>query len=225
MTFVARLSQKFGQSLLGSLEKRFIAWAAPRVPQSIRSHHLTLATIPISIGVVACGYLAAADERWLWGSSVLIIAQWLTDSLDGAVGRLRKEGLVSWGYYMDHFLDYVFLVAVLTSYMLLLPEQYVALQFLVLAIFAAYMVHSFLAFGATNEFRIVHMGVGPTEVRLVFVLVNTLLAIFGKTHLSWSLPFVLGFSIFGLLVVVYRTQRAIWQLDMERVQREKEHRL
>lgn len=207
--------KKVGVSILGPTEQLFIRWAAPRVPLWLRSHHLTLATIPICLGIVGSGYLARTDERWLLASAGLIFIQWLTDSLDGAVGRLRNEGLVRWGYYMDHLLDYAFLVSILTGYMLLLPATFVRVQFLVLGIFAGFMISSFLAFGASNQFRISHLGIGPTEIRVVFIVINVLLVMYGKTNLRWSLPYVLGIAFIGLLIVVYRTQKELWEHDQK----------
>lgn len=206
--------KKVGESVLHPVEKRFIAWAVPRVPKGIETNHLTLLTIPISLGIVGLSYLAKTDIAWLWGVSALIAFQWLTDALDGSVGRLRNTGLVRWGYYMDHFLDYVFLCSILVGYSLLLPDHYKYLQFFLLAIFGSFMVNSFLAFAATNKFRIAHLGIGPTEIRIVFIIVNTLLILLGKTYLAWSLPFILPLSLFGLCFVVYQTQKEIWEMDM-----------
>ncbi len=31
----------------------------------------------------------------------------------------------------------------------------------------------------------------------------------------WALPYILGFSFFGLIVVAYRKQRYIWKKDEE----------
>jgi phosphatidylglycerophosphate synthase len=206
--------KKVGRSVLWLAEQRLIRWAAPRVPAWIRSNHLTLATIPISFAIVLCGYAAQTQDAWLYVGAVFIFLQWVTDSLDGAVGRLRNEGFIRWGYYMDHFLDYVFLVSVLVSYMLLLPTDFILIHFFVLAIFAGYMVHAFLAFGATNQFRIAHLGVGPTEIRLLFIAINILLALFGKTHLRWALPYALGLATIGLVVVVYRAQKELAEYDL-----------
>jgi phosphatidylglycerophosphate synthase len=97
----------------------------------------------------------------------------------------------------------------------MLPDSYKYLQFFLLAIFGAFMVNSFLAFAASNKFRISYLGIGPTEVRLMFIAVNTLLIFLGKTHLAGALPYVLVASVFGLCVVVYRTQKELWQIDME----------
>ncbi len=207
--------KKVGKSLLHAPEQACISFLAPRVPVWLRSHHLTLLSIPISIGVVLFSYFGSMNIQWLWMVSMFIFFQWLTDSLDGAVGRLRQEGLIRWGYYMDHFLDYIFLAAILIGYMLLLPDQSRWIHFFVFAIFGAFMVNSYLAFAASNQFRISHLSVGPTEIRLLFILINTLIILFGKTHLAVSLPYVLGFATFGLIIVVYQTQKEIWFLDMK----------
>ncbi len=77
------------------------------------------------------------------------------------------------------------------------------------------MVNSYLAFGATNEFKIAYLKIGPTEMRLLFIIINTLLIVFHKTYLVGFLPFVLLFASAGLGVAVYTTQKEIWAKDME----------
>lgn len=206
---------KIGASWLSKAEKAFIYWATPKVPSWIRSTHLVLVSLPISLGIIFFSYLAHYQTNWLWAVSLLIVAQWATDSLDGAVGRYRNEGLVKWGYYMDHLFDYFFLCAILIGYSLLTTHQYPVLQFFVLALCGGFMVNSFLVFGATREFRLVHLGFGPTEMRLLFILINTLIIIFGKTYIAPALPFALGFCFLGLCVVIYRTQKDLWVRDME----------
>ena len=116
---------------------------------------------------------------------------------------------------MDHLLDYFFLAAILIGYMLLLPDQSKWIHFFVLAMCGMFMVNSYLAFAATNQFRISYMGIGPTEIRLVFILINTLIILTGKTHLAFLLPYLLAFGIFGLCVVVYKTQKELWEMDMK----------
>lgn len=205
---------KIGSSWFSPFEKALIRWATPRLPPWIRSTHLVLVSLPISIGIIGFSYLAHFETQWLWAVSALIVAQWVTDSLDGAVGRYRKEGLVKWGYYMDHLFDYFFLCAILIGYTLLTRNEYPILQFFVLALCGGYMVNSFLAFGATQEFRMVHLGFGPTEMRLLFIVLNTLIIIFGKTYIAPLLPFALVLCFVGLCFIVYRTQKDLWQRDM-----------
>ncbi len=207
-------NKKVGTSLLHFAEQQFIKWAVPKVPKWIHSYHLTLATIPISLAIIGFSYVATINIHWFWAVSALIALQWLTDSLDGAIGRSRKEGLIKWGYYMDHFLDYMFLCAVVIGYSVLLPDQFKYLHFFIFALFGAFMVNSYLSFAATNEFRVAYLKIGPTEVRILFIIINTLIILFGKTYLAFSIPYAIAFTILGLFIVVYRTHKYLWKIDM-----------
>lgn len=206
--------KKVDQSILHKPERKIIDFLVPLVPNWISTKALTYYTIPISLLIVVFSFAAQFDIRWLWGVSIMIFLQWLTDSLDGSVGRYRNSGLIKWGYYMDHFLDYIFLCSILIGYSLILPDSFKYLQFFILAIFGAFMVNSFLAFAATNKFKITFWGIGPTEIRIIFILINTFLILFGKTYMAFALPYVLGFSLLGLVVNVYKTQKYIYKLDM-----------
>jgi hypothetical protein len=57
--------------------------------------------------------------------------------------------------------------------------------------------------------------VGPTKMRLFFILVNTAIALFGTGWVEASLPFVTALLTGALAWVVFRTQKQIWNLDME----------
>ena len=115
---------------------------------------------------------------------------------------------------MDHFLDYIFLAAVIIGYLFIIPEKYEFIKFFVFAIFVGFMINSYLSFAATNKFKISYLGIGPTEIRIIFILINSLIVLFGKTYLSGTLPYVLIFSFCGLCLVIYREQKEIWALDM-----------
>jgi phosphatidylglycerophosphate synthase len=205
--------QKVDSSILTKPERKFIDWIVPKIPNRIRTYHLTLMTVPISICIIIFSYLAKDNINWLWLVSFMIFTQWLTDSLDGSLGKYQGEGLIRWGYYMDHFLDYIFLCAILIGYSFILPDNLKYLQFFVLAIFGAFMVNSYLAFAASNKFRIAHLGIGPTEIRIIFILINTMIILFGKTYIGASLPYILILSTIGLIIVTYRTQKEIWEMD------------
>lgn len=111
--------KKEGEWILAKVEKRMVNWLVPRVPPFIETYHLTLLTLLWSIGIVAFSFLARDNINWLWGASFFILLQYITDVLDGAVGRYRETGLVKWGFYMDHLLDYVFLASVIVGYALI----------------------------------------------------------------------------------------------------------
>jgi len=210
------MASKAGKWLLADAERKLRDWLVPFVPKGVETYHLTLTTILWCAGILLFSWLALTSSiQWLWGVSAMIFLQYITDLLDGEVGRQRNTGLVKWGFYMDHFLDYLFLCSILGGYAILLPAEFYLEIVLVFALLTAFMVNSFLSFGATQEFHIAYLRIGPTEVRLIFILINTLLIIFGRTHLAFALPYVLVFSALGLAVVVFRTQRRIWALDLE----------
>ena len=206
---------KVGTWLFSKWEKKFVEKFTPKIPRQIETYHLTMSTVFWSLAIIAFGYLAKqVNIHFLWGTSIMIIGQYLTDLFDGAVGRYRKTGLIRWGYYMDHLLDYIFLCSILIGYSFLFNDRFNTL-FFILAIFGAFMVNSYLSFASTNEFKISYLRIGPTEIRLLFIIINTLLIFFHKTYLIGLLPGVMIFSLVGLCRVVYDTQKEIWELDMK----------
>lgn len=213
------LATKSSTSLLSPLERRLAAGVVPRIPLWLGTHHLTMLTLVWCAGLVAFGYLAAGDLRWLWGSSVMIAFQWATDFFDGKVGKYRGTGLVRWGFYMDHLLDFAFLCAVVGGYALVLPAKAHLSLLLVFAVFAGLMVNSFLAFAATGRFHISHGKLGPSEFRVALVVINSLLVFYGTRRMEKVLPYVAACGFVALCVLVYRTQRELWHSDMEQRRR------
>ena len=206
--------KKEGKWLLAEAECKLRDALLPLVPKWCETYHLTMTTLLWCGLIILFSFFARYDSRWLHLVSFFIFMQYITDLLDGAVGRSRNTGLIKWGFYMDHFLDYLFLFSILIGYSFLLPDHFDVMLVFILALFGAFMVNSFLSFAATNEFKISYLGIGPTEVRLIFIGANTLLAI-ETSILAPALPWVLGLSAFGLFVTVYRTQKMLWELDMK----------
>lgn len=213
--------KKVGESVLTPAEKILKDWLVPRIPPSVETWHLTFMTILWSAGVLLFGALAANDIRWVWGISVMIVLQYLSDLADGEVGRRRNTGLIKWGFYMDHFLDYLFLCCLVFAGYLFSPSS-VQLWFVVLLIIVSgLMVNSFLSFAATNEFEIYHYGMGPTEMRVVFIAINAYIALFGTTHFSWMLPLACVVSAVALIINTRQIHQKLWKIDMEIKARQK----
>lgn len=212
-------ASKAGSSFLSPLERRLSGRVVARVPRWLETYHLTMLTLVWSALVVLFGYLARGDRRWLWGTSVMLVCQYVTDHLDGKVGRARGTGLVRWGFYMDHLLDYLFLAAILAGYAFVLPERAHFNLLLVSAVAAGFMVNSFLSFAATGRFRISHLRFGPTEFRLALVAVNALVVVYGTRRMEKSLPYVAAGGLVVLALLAYRTHRQLWRLDMDEKRR------
>jgi phosphatidylglycerophosphate synthase len=214
-------NQEFGgdkkapmRTLLAKYERKFIDKNVSKIPGWIQGYHLTVMTIPLSIGLIIFGYLARSNYAWLWLSSLMLFLQWFTDSFDGALGKFRDTGIPKWGFFMDHFLDFVFMSSVFIGYSFLVEGLNEKIVYLLIPVFGCFMVSSYLAFGATNEFKITYLWVGPTEVRVWFFILNCLIIKFGTGFIEKSLIYILVLSIVFLCIVVYRTQKYIWNIDM-----------
>ena len=208
--------KKAGQSLLGPIERRFIDWAVPKVPRPVMSHHLTALTAVWSALTIVFGKLAVDDHRWLHAMSAMVFLQWLTDSLDGSLGKYRKQGLVKWGFFMDHLLDLVFAGSIVIAYSFLVEAWWLEFLFLILLLITcATMAVSFLSFAATNQFQIAYYGIGPTEIRIGYIALNTLVAAVGTETFSWGVPVVVGLNAVALVVLAAQTSRNLWRIDYD----------
>ncbi len=207
--------RKVGRWATAPLERRFVERGLPHIPGWLETHHLTLLTLVWSGLAVACGALAAhLHPLWLLGLHVAVCGQYLSDLFDGAVGRARDTGLVRWGFYMDHLLDFVFLGAFWLAYLWVLPANALPWLALLVALSGALMAHSFLAFGATGVFRISHFGVGPTETRIGLLALNGAVVVLGPGWLAAWLPGLAGAAALVLAAVVFQTQRELWRSDV-----------
>ena len=210
------VTRKKGSGCSPRGEDRLRDFLVPKVPAWCQTYHLTMSTLLWCGLIIGFSFLARYDIRFLWVVSFSIFMQYITDLLDGAVGRARNTGLIKWGFYMDHLLDYLFLCSILIGYSLLLPDHFKYMLFFILALFGSFMVNSFLSFAATNKFQISYLGIGPTEIRIMFIAINSLLILVGKTYMVKALPYILVASAFGFFITVFRTQKMLWNLDMEK---------
>ena len=215
-------NQEFGgdkklpmRTLLAKYERRLIDGNVHRFPKWIEGYHLTLMTIPLSAGLIVFGYLARSNYNWLWLSSLMLVLQWFTDCFDGALGRFRDTGIPKWGFFMDHFLDFVFMCSVFIGYSFLAEGLSERIVYLLIPVFGSFMVSSYLSFGATGEFKITYLWAGPTEIRIWFIVLNCLIIRFGTGWIEKALVYILILSIVFLCIVVFRTQKYIWAIDME----------
>jgi phosphatidylglycerophosphate synthase len=208
-------ANKSNTSFLTPFERRLAVRVLPRIPSWLETYHLTMLTLVWSGFILLFSYLARTDLRWLWGVSAMVALQYVTDHYDGKIGKYRGTGLVRWGYYMDHLLDYVFLCSIIIGYAFILPERSRYQILIMLAIFAGYEVSTFLAFAATDRLKISYLKLGPTEFRLAIIVINGLLVQYGTRKMINGLKYVNIGAAIGLAIMVYRTHKLLWTVDMK----------
>jgi len=171
------------------LTTRFERWALPRIaaalPRAIVPDHLTALGI-LGSTLIALGYiLTTRHEGWLWLANAGLVLNWLGDSLDGTLARVRKIERPRYGFYLDHLTDAYSTTAIgiglgFSPYMLLSVG---------LAIVVAYLVLSINVYLETHVFGVFRYGygvAGPTEARLVLFGLNVMALLTGP------LPFRIG---------------------------------
>jgi phosphatidylglycerophosphate synthase len=164
--------------LLAEPERRVLVAIARRLPSSLTSDHLTLLGVVGALGAGAAYALSALDSAWLWAASALLAVNWLGDSLDGTLARVRRVERPRYGYYLDHMVD-AFATAAIGAGIGLSP--YVSLSVALTGVLA-YLVLSinvYLESAVFGVFRLGYGRMGPTEARMVLVLANVLLVIAG----------------------------------------------
>jgi phosphatidylglycerophosphate synthase len=153
------------------VEKRALLWMAERAPRWISSDKLTVLGLTAQIGAGVCYALARFDERWLLAVVLCLALNWLGDSLDGTLARVRRQQRPRYGFYVDHIVDIFGAVALMTG---LGASGFLHWQ-TAMAMLVAFMLlsgESYLATYTLGCFELSQGFFGPTEIRILLVAGN-----------------------------------------------------
>jgi archaetidylinositol phosphate synthase len=158
-------------SWVASGEKKTLLWLAARIPQWINPDHLTALGFAAQLGAGVFYALARWNKDALLGAIVFLSLNWLGDSLDGTLARVRQKLRPRYGFYVDHMVDTFGALALmgglaLSGYM----RPWIAIGLLIA--FLMLSIQSYLATHALGEFRLSFFRFGPTELRLLLVAGN-----------------------------------------------------
>ena len=76
-----------------------------RTPAAIGPDHLTTLGFVSQLLAGGAYALASHDARMLWLVNVFLFLNWLGDSLDGTLARVRNQQRPRYGFYVDHMAD------------------------------------------------------------------------------------------------------------------------
>ncbi|HEY7600694.1 MAG TPA: CDP-alcohol phosphatidyltransferase family protein [Candidatus Limnocylindrales bacterium] len=159
--------------LTARAEKRLLVWIAERVPAALNPDHFTALGLLGMVGAGAGYALAARDPRWLHAVNLCLVLNWLGDSLDGTLARVRNRLRPRYGFYVDHLVDAIgalFLLLGLAASGLCDPR--IALALLIAYYFLN--LNIYLAASALGVYKISYGAIGGTELRILLVIVNLL---------------------------------------------------
>ena len=164
-------SQRIQTSILNAAEKKVLVWLAKRQPAWVTSDMLTFLGVGGAV-ICALGFiLANFNVMWLWLSSFGLVVNWYGDSLDGTLARVRNTQRPVYGFFIDHTLDAV-TQCIMCVGAGLSPMFRLDVALLVLAGYLCLSVYTYILTILKGEFRLTYGGMGPTEFRLLLILLN-----------------------------------------------------
>jgi archaetidylinositol phosphate synthase len=218
--------RRHNEGILQFLERPTLRWLAAVMPQWVTPDMLTGFGFIGSL-IAAAGYAFASYALgMLWVASVGIAINWFGDSLDGNVARTRGIERPAYGFFVDNTTD-ILEYAVFAVGMGLSGLVRWELVLASLSAFYMMMLLGLIKSRVINVFQISFGGMGLTEVRVVFILVNALMYFappkpFGILGLvTTTYPNIISalwitVQLATFLVVAYKTTRQLAVLEPPR---------
>ena len=195
-------------SVLNALEKKVLVWLAEHQPKWVTSDILTyLGTF--GAVVIATGYILSAwNINFLWLSSLGFIINWYGDSLDGTLARVRKTQRPIYGYYLDHTIDAINEVMIFVG-VGLSGLMHLEIALLALVMYLLMTINVSINAHLKKEFKLTYAKMGPTEFRIIMILINTSFALtrplreFSHSFTLCGREFVFGaLDYIGIVIVI-----------------------
>jgi phosphatidylglycerophosphate synthase len=121
--------------------------------------------------------------------AALLVVQWLGDSLDGTLARVRGTERPRYGYYVDHLAD-ALSTGLVGLGLGLTGQMRLVIGLVVVIVYLALSINTYLETQTLGTFTLGYGRLGPTEARLGVIAVLALTAVGVDASVS-----VLGVSL------------------------------
>ena len=196
--------ERINEILLAPLERPALNWFVTRMPLWVNPDILT--AIGILGAVLICGGYCLSNKysEFLWLASLGFVVNWFGDSLDGNLARYRKIERPKYGFFVDHTVDSFNEVLIVLGLGL---SPYVSFNIACLGLIG-YLLMSILVYIRTyvnGVFQLSYGKLGPTEVRVILILLNTTMYFVGIPNVSlpWGLNTIYDLPILIIAVVLF----------------------
>ena len=212
-------AERVNNALTARTEKQMLEWMARRAPSWVTSDQLTALGFSAQIGAGIFYALSHFNHLALLLVIVCLALNWLGDSLDGTLARVRRQQRPRYGFYVDHMVD-IFGAVVLMCGLGCSGFLHWPVAIAMLIAFLALSSESYLATYTLARFQLSQSVFGPTEIRLLLaagnlaLLRNPYCMVFGHQFLLFDLGGIIATTIMFAMVVAV-TLRHIAQLYRE----------
>ena len=164
-------ARRVNRALTASMEARVLQWMAERAPQWLSSDQLTVLGLCAQVGAGLAYALSRYERRALLLVIVCLVFNWLGDSLDGTLARVRRQQRPRYGFYVDHMVD-VFGSTALMCGLGLSGFLHWQTAIAMLVAFLLLSSESYLATYTLSRFQLSQGIFGPTEIRILLIIGN-----------------------------------------------------
>ena len=200
-------ARRINRSLTAAAEKRALTWMAERAPRWLTSDHLTLLGLYSQFAAGSFYVLARYDRYGLMGVIACIILNWLGDSMDGTLARVRNKQRPRYGFYVDHIVDIIGATGLMCGLGFSgFVHWPVAIAMLIA--FLLLSAESYLATYTLGLFQMSQGVFGPTEIRILLIAGNLALlrspyaTIFGHRFLIFDVGGVIAATVMFAMAIV-----------------------
>jgi phosphatidylglycerophosphate synthase len=186
------------EALTARVERRLLVWLAHRTPAGINADHLTFLGFAAQFLAGVSYALVRHSKFALLLVNVFLVLNWLGDSLDGTLARVRRQQRPRYGFYVDHMID-TFGAAFLMAGLACSGRLHWPVAAGMLIAFLVLSVETYLATYTMSQFRLSHGPFGPTEIRLLLIAGN--LALLWRPHAVLFGRAFLLFDVGGLVAI------------------------
>jgi phosphatidylglycerophosphate synthase len=208
-------ARRVNQSLTAQIEKRALLWMAERAPAWLTSDQLTVLALSAQIGAGVFYALSRYNRYALLLVIFCLALNWLGDSLDGTLARVRHQQRPRYGFYVDHVVDVFGAIALMCG---LACSGFLHWQTAIAMLIAFLLLasESYLATYTLSCFELSQGIFGPTEIRILLIAGN--LALLRSPYATLFGHRVLLFDLGGAIAAVGMFAMAIWVTARHTVQ-------
>lgn len=159
---------------LGPFERLVLPWMAKRLPGWITPDMLTILGLLAALLVGASYWLTQYSLNWLWMANFGLVLHWWADSLDGTLARVRHIERDRYGFFVDHYSDTITVFLVCFG-MGISPIIDFWISLLLIISYNSLAILVYLVSMTRGVFKISFAGMGPTEIRMIIIITNTII--------------------------------------------------
>lgn len=179
-------AERIQTSILNKAEGKLTVWLAKRQPEWMTSDILTYIGVAAAVFYALFCWLANFNLNYFYASSFFLIVNWYGDSLDGNLARVRQLQRPKYGFFIDHSLD-ALTTCLFCIGLGLSPLMDLSISLFIMGGYLCMSIYTYLSTIVMGKFRLTYASLGPTEMRLIIILVCILYIYFPLENVGFAI--------------------------------------